>query len=812
MYKILRTIFRITFLYSIFKKTNFMQTIFDDRYDPATVRFPEVRGVMESSIAGVHLIGDISGTPLLKNGINMGFEVVEALSEKMGEAASGGVLDFIIVGSGGSGLSAALRAKELGRSCIVLEQGYEIARTIQKFAKGKKIFAEPLSVPVKGALFLADSITREELLEHWEAQAADAKLDIRFGEQVTDIRQMDGILSVVSRKQEYRARRVILGIGKSGNPRKIGCEGDDLPKNSHFLADADRHKGESILIYGGGDVAMEAGIALADSNEVTIATIDRELVFPAKRNRDKILELERDGKIRLLLDTRVTQVTEETVELENMTSEEAQEIKNDRLFTMIGADLPLTFFKKIGLKLERTWDLKRRLYLLALFVVVYFIYAVDKGKFFPLVHGQEISSWLRQVTGFAGWDWYAALYTVVMVVFGSLTAMRWSKTAEERGWSTGKRRLLLLVDSMLLLLPPTLLFIFSRGHLGTAGVAASLGGTMVPLYIMLCLLAVLLNVFFWNGLRWDRIKLQGWRYGALLFVQILLFGLGSVYASGRYGPAVSKKWSSHAYKIVYNGPLSPNAVISPYVNARRALQQEMKNDLPGSETTASLLNSIAGKVFIFSLAFTLFLIPLLTIAAGKGFCSWVCGCGGLAETLGDRWRHYSPKGRKSIALELQGSVITVIFFLMIGWLFYRMLAVNGALDPRYSGTSGLFYAVYMAVVDWWLIGILPVALYPFFGGKVWCRYWCPLAKYMQWWSKLWRKLKIGRYSIRAKEGCITCGECSRYCQVGIDVQSFARNEETFDNRSSSCIACGICVTVCPMDVLKFQNRPAEDVQ
>jgi len=39
--------------------------------------------------------------------------------------------------------------------------------------------------------------------------------------------------------------------------------------------------------------------------------------------------------------------------------------------------------------------------------------------------------------------------------------------------------------------------------------------------------------------------------------------------------------------------------------------------------------------------------------------------------------------------------------------------------------------------------------------------------------------------------------------VGIDVMRFALKQEAINNANSSCIGCGICVTVCPMDVLSF---------
>jgi ferredoxin len=37
---------------------------------------------------------------------------------------------------------------------------------------------------------------------------------------------------------------------------------------------------------------------------------------------------------------------------------------------------------------------------------------------------------------------------------------------------------------------------------------------------------------------------------------------------------------------------------------------------------------------------------------------------------------------------------------------------------------------------------------------------------------------------------------------------YAMKQDVLDNANSSCIGCGICVTVCPMDVLSFTNVEA----
>jgi len=218
-------------------------------------------------------------------------------------------------------------------------------------------------------------------------------------------------------------------------------------------------------------------------------------------------------------------------------------------------------------------------------------------------------------------------------------------------------------------------------------------------------------------------------------------------------------------------------------------------------------------MFLWNVALSFVAIPLLAFKHGKKYCSWVCGCGGLAETLGDRWRHYSPKGNDNIARERAGYWVTG-FALVATAVVLLNVAFPGT---RVLGSSsGILARLYGSIVDVWLIAIIPVALYPFLGGKTWCRYWCPTAVYMQWASKLWTKLRrgageaaAGTYAIFSrKERCIACNHCTRYCEVGIDVRKFAIKGKTLDNTNSSCIGCGICISVCPTETLSFLPREA----
>jgi len=73
---------------------------------------------------------------------------------------------------------------------------------------------------------------------------------------------------------------------------------------------------------------------------------------------------------------------------------------------------------------------------------------------------------------------------------------------------------------------------------------------------------------------------------------------------------------------------------------------------------------------------SLVLVPLLGALFGKRwYCSWVCGCGGLANTAGEPWRHLSQKGssawrfeRVSIHLTLGVALVTTLLVVLASWV------------------------------------------------------------------------------------------------------------------------------------------------
>ena len=189
----------------------------------------------------------------------------------------------------------------------------------------------------------------------------------------------------------------------------------------------------------------------------------------------------------------------------------------------------------------------------------------------------------------------------------------------------------------------------------------------------------------------------------------------------------------------------------------------------------------------------------------RWYCSWVCGCGGLAETLGDPYRQLSSKSLFYWKVErwlIHG--VLVFAFLMTSLTLYIYFAqVESWQELAFGITAYDVQSTYGFLIGSIFSGVIGTGFYPILGNRVWCRFGCPLAAYMG----LVQRFK-SRFRITTNGGqCISCGNCSTYCEQGIDVRAYAQKGENIVR--SSCVGCGVCSAVCPRGVLKLENGPEE---
>lgn len=213
-----------------------------------------------------------------------------------------------------------------------------------------------------------------------------------------------------------------------------------------------------------------------------------------------------------------------------------------------------------------------------------------------------------------------------------------------------------------------------------------------------------------------------------------------------------------------------------------------------------------GTLGIFMLGWGIALIivavPVMVYFFGKRwYCSWVCGCGGLAETLGDPYRQLSNKSVKAWKVER---------WMIHSVLVFAVVMTAGVIYTYWTGSSWFLFfdtyklrEVYGAFIGAGFAGVVGTGFYPLMGNRVWCRFGCPLAAYLG----LIQRFK-SRFRITTNGGqCISCGNCSTYCEMGIDVRWYAQRGQNIVR--SSCVGCGVCSTVCPRGVLNLEVKDEE---
>mgnify|MGYP005725490985 CR=1 FL=1 len=195
-------------------------------------------------------------------------------------------------------------------------------------------------------------------------------------------------------------------------------------------------------------------------------------------------------------------------------------------------------------------------------------------------------------------------------------------------------------------------------------------------------------------------------------------------------------------------------------------------------------------------------VPLMTYFFGKRwYCSWVCGCGGLAETLGDPWRQLSDKSLNAWRVERILIHAVLVFALVMTVMQIANYASDGAVFSNYTWRVNQWYSFLIGAA---FAGVVGVGFYPFMGSRVWCRFGCPLAAILG----IFQKFK-SRFRITTNGGqCISCGNCSTYCEMGIDVRWYAQRGQNIIR--ASCVGCGVCAAVCPRGVLSLENGPEDN--
>lgn len=315
------------------------------------IDLPVVKANFETNVPGIFVAGELGGMGLIRNAIEQGRQAIASLAKSCGATHSPGVLDVAIIGAGPAGFAASLAAKERGLSFATFDQE-TLGGTVAHFPRGKLVMSRPAVLPIVGVTNF-DRFPKEKLLAFWQDVLEKTGLLINFSEAVEAIEpHSGGGFDIKTSRASYRAKTVLLAIGRRGSARKLNVPGENLDKVLYKLIDPEQYRGQRILVVGGGDSAIEAAVALAGEpgTVVHLAHRGNALHRCKPTNRAAVEALAQSRRITILLETEIAHIDRTTVTLTHRGAHKA--LANDAVIICAGGILPADFLRSMGIKIE----------------------------------------------------------------------------------------------------------------------------------------------------------------------------------------------------------------------------------------------------------------------------------------------------------------------------------------------------------------------------------------------------------------------------------------------------------------------------
>ncbi|MRJ08714.1 YpdA family putative bacillithiol disulfide reductase [Ornithobacterium rhinotracheale] len=271
--------------------------------------------------------------------------------------------DIAIIGAGPMGIATAIEAKANGLSHIVLEKG-SLVNSVYHFPKSMIFFSTSEKLEIGGVPFVSinEKPKRDEALEYYRRVVQKWELNVHTMEEVVEVKKEENTFRVVSEKDAYFAKNVVVATGFYDEPNLLNVPGESLPKVSHYFDDAHPYIGKKVAVIGAANSATQVALELFYKGaDVSLIVRDAEIGQNVKYwIRPNIVNRIKSGEITGFYNTSVQEITPNSIILK--TPEGVQEIENDFVFAMIGYHPNYQFLEKIGINCEtdpfRTPDFK----------------------------------------------------------------------------------------------------------------------------------------------------------------------------------------------------------------------------------------------------------------------------------------------------------------------------------------------------------------------------------------------------------------------------------------------------------------------
>ncbi len=258
--------------------------------------------------------------------------------------------DVLIIGAGPTGLFCAHQLGIIGLNCEIIDNLDKIGGQCIELYPDKPIYDIP-AIP---------ECTGEELTNNLIKQIKPFKFNFHLNDRVEEIRNQNEkwIIKTLKGKEFLSPNIVIAGGVGSFEPRKFSiknCEKFEGKSILYSIKDKSIFKDKSLVIFGGGDSALDWAIELSKNSKVTLVH-RRDEFRGAQASVEKLKELEKEKKIDVFTKFSIKNfLGNDTLESVEIKSEDDQSktIKTDYVLGFFGLIMQLGPILEWGLNIDK---------------------------------------------------------------------------------------------------------------------------------------------------------------------------------------------------------------------------------------------------------------------------------------------------------------------------------------------------------------------------------------------------------------------------------------------------------------------------
>ncbi len=228
--------------------------------------------------------------------------------------------DLIIAGSGPAGLSAAVYASNAMLDFVVIE----------KLSMSGGQMVNSYDINNYPGFEKTDGFTLGQTFRK-HAETAGAEF---INDEIASIEKIDGGYRLICNKSKYETKTVILATGASS--KKLGVKGETefVGRGVSYCATCDGNffRGKPVAVVGGGDVALEDALYLANICSEVYLIHRRDEFRAAKYLQDKALK---NDKIKVFYSAQVTEISGGQ-RVEGVTLDSGENLSVDGVFIAVG--------------------------------------------------------------------------------------------------------------------------------------------------------------------------------------------------------------------------------------------------------------------------------------------------------------------------------------------------------------------------------------------------------------------------------------------------------------------------------------------